>query len=509
MKYILEKPYVTDNIFELLKLKAIVTIGTTKMLRGGSRLLPQMAVGVTLLLFGSYLWSSHFASHALNSDYTRILKWKGDEPEETNFGGGLRIVVFGGGDIATPSRASWQLGGPNVAWTDILCLQLNCNAYLSFMPLTDDDGGSIVSNSLLEAALARTLSADNNTLSGLDYSWLSHNYPVPYHQDLFSQVENFLAGPRPRYPPRDTLWIFNIGFWDIWYLAALPRKLATHIIETQAQHVFSYMELLYEEAHKNDSVAFSNTYIDTAKNTPTRPPFRVFIPRLFDISLTPGFVSARPTPPPPHTRAEQMRNAAFLAGHWDKVFQDMLHEWEGLPDKEEIGDEDDLSEIKDADLLLSRRASKTKNPPVPSARREAITYDIFGYLRELIVERQLRSAGIMDHNGLGSAAVANGYSEIWEPCIKRDNLSEDIKENAEDSTNDGGSVCGSPDEYLFWTDFTVSRRAVFEMGRRAADLLKRHIQTDAEWSKKAEQPLSSLRKDSEGAPLIDEDFGSR
>ncbi|KAI0130658.1 hypothetical protein F4814DRAFT_456685 [Daldinia grandis] len=495
MKYILEKPYVTDNIFELFKLKAIVTIGTTKMLRGGSRLFPQIAVGVTLLLFGSYLWSSHFASHALNSDYTRVLKWKGDEPEERNLGGGLRIVVFGGGDIATPSRASWKLGGPNVAWTDILCLQLNCNAYLSFMPLADHDGGSIVSNSLFEAALARTLSADNNTLSGLDYSWLPYNYPVPYHQDLLRQVDDFLASPRPRYLLRDTLWVFNIGFWDIWYLAALPRKLATHIIETQAQQVFSYMELLYEETHKNDSVAFPNTYADTIKAAPARPPFRVFIPRLFDISLTPGFINARPTPPPPHTRAEQMRNAAFLTGHWDKVFQDMLHEWEGLPDKEEIGDEDDLSEIKDADLLLNRRVLKTKKPPVPSARREAITYDISGYLRELIVERQLRSAGIVDHNGLGSGAVENGYSEIWEPCIKQDNLFGDRNdENSKGNTDDGGSVCGSPDEYLFWTDFTVNRRAVFEMGRRAADLLKRHVQTDAEWSKKSEKPLSSLHE---------------
>lgn len=136
MKYILEKPYVTDNIFELLKLKAIVTIGTTKMLRGGSRLFPQMAVVVTLLLFGSYLWSSHLASHALNSDYARVLKWKGDEPEERNFGGGLRIVVFGGGDIATPSRASWQLGGPNVAWTDILCLQASLELRNQFTLIT-------------------------------------------------------------------------------------------------------------------------------------------------------------------------------------------------------------------------------------------------------------------------------------------------------------------------------------------------------------------------------------
>ncbi|KAI8960884.1 hypothetical protein F5Y11DRAFT_250185 [Daldinia sp. FL1419] len=497
MKYILEGQYVTDNLFDLLKWKAIVTLRTAKMLRGGSRLFPQIAAGVTLLFFGSYLWSLHFAVRSLSSGHTRILKWNEDESEERNFGGGLRIVVFGGGDIATPSRASWKRGGPNAAWTDILCLQLNCNTHLSFMPSTDQDDGAIISNSLFEAALARTSTADNKTLSGLDYSWLADNYPIPYNRDLFRQIDDFLSTSRPQHPPRDTLWILNIGFWDIWYLAALPRKLATHVIETQAQKILSYMELLYEEAHKNTSVAFSGTYVNEAGTAPTLPPFRVFIPKPFDISLTPGFINARPTPPKPHTKAEQMRNAAFLAIHWDKVFRDMLNEWERLPDK----DEDDFSEIKDADLLLSRKAPRTDKPSIPFAYREAITYDIAGYLQELIVERQLRSAGIVDHNGLGSEAVAEGYSEVWEPCIKRDHLSGDRSEDKRHDTeeNDGWSVCDSPDEYLFWTDFTVNRRAVFEMGKRAAELLKNHLQTDAEWSKKAEQPLSSLRKGSDGA----------
>ncbi|KAI1471654.1 uncharacterized protein F4812DRAFT_467659 [Daldinia caldariorum] len=495
MKYTREKPSATDNTFELLRLKVIIAIGTSKILRGGSRLLPQIAVGVTVLLFGSYLWSSHFASLALNSNYTKALKWQGDDPEG-DIGEGLRIVVFGGGDVATPSRVSWQVNGPT----------LNCGTYHSFTPLADYDGGSIVSNSLFEAALDRTLSADNNTLSGLDYSWLALSYPAPAHQDLFHQIDDFLTSPLPLYPPRDTLWVFNIGYWDIWYLAALPRKLATHMVETQAQQVFSYIELLYEEAHKNNSIAFSESYIDTTKITPTRPTFRVFIPKPFSISLTSGFVNTRPIPPPPHTRAEQMRNAAFLENHWDKVFQDMLYEWERLPGREDVGDEDDLSEIKDADLLLSKKAPRASKPSIPSARREAITYDISSYLRDLIVERQLRHASIVDHDGVGSAAVADGYSEVWEPCIKRDNPSGDTSENAKDNPHDGWSVCSTPDEYLFWTDFTVSRQAVFEIGRRAAELLRRHVQTEAEWSRKGKQAPSSLRKDSNGAPLKAEGF---
>lgn len=356
----------------------------------------------------------------------------------------------------------------------------------------------------------------------IDYSWLVENYPVPTNLDLLSQVKAFLSGPLPQPTPQETLWVFNIGFWDIWHLAALPRKLATRLIETEAEHVFSQLELLYSEARKNNSVAFSNYYSDAniiAKHdidrAPlSRAPFRVFLPRPFDISLTPGFENVRFVPPPPHTKAEQVRNAAFLVNHWDQVMQDTLSEWVRLPDLEETDqDGNDLSDIKDADLLLSKKSTTGKKGvvgrPVPPARREAITYDVSGYIRELIVEQQLRNADIVDHSGLGAMTSAEGYSEVWEPCIKRVTIgNSDIgNTTTTSSTEQGGDdgsewrVCDAPDEHLFWTEFTVNRRTIFEVGRRAAELLKRHVQMDDEWLRKTQQPLSSLRKGSDGAPL--------
>ncbi|KAI0112721.1 hypothetical protein F4776DRAFT_639566 [Hypoxylon sp. NC0597] len=385
------------------------------------------------------------------------------------------------------------------------------------MPVTNKDEGAVVSNSLFEAALTRTSPLDNDTLAGLDYSWVARNYPVPPYQDLLHQVESFLANPRPQKPPRETLWVFNIGFWDIWNLAALPRKLATHLVESQAQHIFSQIELLYEEAHNNNSVAFSDYYAGMdlaavramAKADLPRAPFRVFIPRLFDISLTPGFGSARFKPPRPHNRAEQMRNAAFLTQHWDRVVNDMLNEWVRLPDPKGVYREDDLSELKDADLLLNKKSVKASKFSIPPARREAITYDIFSYIRELLVERQLRDADLVDHNGLGSTATTDGYSEVRKPCLKREDtgICDSGDGSEEDMENhDEWSVCSAPDKHLFWTEFTVNRRAIFEIGKRAADLLKRHMQMDAEWFRKAQSPLPSLRKGPGGVPLTAETF---
>lgn len=137
MTSIREKPYGTDSLFELLTVKTLLAIGTTKMLRGGLRLLPQIAVGVTVLLFGAYLWSSHFANHSLGFGHVQPLEWKIAEPEvDRRIDGSLRIVVFGGGDVATPNKASWKIGGPNAGWTEVLCQQASLRTSLISLYVT-------------------------------------------------------------------------------------------------------------------------------------------------------------------------------------------------------------------------------------------------------------------------------------------------------------------------------------------------------------------------------------
>ncbi|KAI0181776.1 hypothetical protein GGR52DRAFT_55163 [Hypoxylon sp. FL1284] len=352
---------------------------------------------------------------------------------------------------------------------------------------------------------------DDGATAGPDYSWIIEQYPVPSHQDLIDQVNAFLVSPPPLIPPRETLWVFDIGFWDIWNLAALPRKLATRTIEAKAQQFFAVIEFLYTETHRNGSVLFSDVYASgsstTTRNTTEtllRPPFRVLVPKPFDVSLTPGFENARLEPPPPHNRAEQMRNAAFLTSYWDKAVQDAVNEWERLPEPP-IQNEDEkiLSDIKDADLLLRKRGGSVGGIAVPPARREAITYDTTSYVEELMVERQLRNADVVDHNGFGSKGTADRYSEIWEPCIRQYSVFDDGNNSTGNGTEDNTrwSVCETPDQHLFWTDFTANREVIFEIGTRVAEVYMRHIQTDSEWAAKSGQPPSSLRKGSDGEPI--------
>lgn len=134
MKYMLEKPYGADSLVEVIALRAFAAFNTSKLLRSSSRHLPQITVIVTILLFGAYLWSSHLVGRSLSPEYEKVLNWKDGEIENKDTGGGLRIVVFGGGDIATPSRASWQVGGPNTSWTEILCRQVSLQIEMRITP---------------------------------------------------------------------------------------------------------------------------------------------------------------------------------------------------------------------------------------------------------------------------------------------------------------------------------------------------------------------------------------
>ncbi|KAI1084315.1 hypothetical protein F5B20DRAFT_593427 [Whalleya microplaca] len=402
---------------------------------------------------------------------------------------GLSAILYPGTMGLDP-----EFGGPGFPqrW-------LNCDPYISFVPLCDEGKGGVVSNALFNTSQNRISPpadklSNDDAVPHLDYSWLAEHYPIPASQDLLRQIDAFLATPQPQRPPRETLWIFNFGFWDIWNLAALPRKLAASVIDTQAQHIFSNIEHLYQESRNNISVAFSDYYRDanltdvpTNIRTLPRPLFRIFIPRLFDISLTPGFESARFKPPYPHNKAEQMRNAAFLTRHWDVTIQDMMDVWLRLPEPETKTDL--LSSIEHSDLLVVKGDRQLGGSDLPLARRDVIAYDVFGYILELIVEGQLREVDVVDNNGLGSKLADKGFSEVEKPCLFQPGPSKgDENVTADGAIRNSGEPCESSDDHLFWTEFTVSQRAIDEVGKRAAEQLKRHTEMDVQWLKKVQHP---------------------
>ncbi|KAI1635659.1 hypothetical protein F4809DRAFT_663788 [Biscogniauxia mediterranea] len=529
------------NIVEELGLKDFATICSIKALRGAPKLLPKVAVGGVSFLLLTYLWLLYLAGGSLRPNYFEVNTWRPATAEEVarEAGGGLRVVVFGGGDVATPNRFPRQPEGDTTTWTEVMCQELGCDSHISLVPSTDTPGGAIVSNSLFETALDRLSVGEpigDDPSPELDYSWVREHYPTPSHPDLASQVNSFLAMPRPRIPPRETLWVFNFGFWDIWGLAAMPRRLAMDVIDSQAQHLFSYVEHLYNSAQNNASIAFSNHHRRARANnhnhdlplpqpqpqpaTPapsTRPLFKILVPTLFDITLAPGFARSRRPPPAPHPASAHLRNAAFLARYWDAALRAHTGAWLALPDPAAwaAGPGQDLL---DADTAVVKRAAAVV-PGTRRSRRDALVSDAGArYLRGVVAEGQLRGGasvgdrgdGVVGPHGDGEGGGGGSFAKVRRPCVVGESKGREKGDGDGDGEEDGGgggheirdanaaaaaadddSVSASCDAHLFWTEFTVGPRAVAEVGRRAAEQIKK----DARWWAEEEEEEEEAGRD--------------
>ncbi|KAI1426376.1 hypothetical protein F5Y12DRAFT_743080 [Xylaria sp. FL1777] len=443
----------------------------------------------------------------------------GENVTQSSVTDGLRMVVFGGGDIGTPTLSASGWNDQPYAWTEIMCRKLRCDTYLSFIPKIDGMGGAVMSNQFLDAAYTRvsasTISSnsDENTVK-LDYSWATEQYPKPYQHDLAAQVDSFLSSPRSQRPSTESLWVFNVGYWDIWYLAALPRKLATEVLDSSIRDLFFQIERLYQATQDRESVAFAPSYSEPGASTPTktgsradgstRAPFRIFLTRLFDISLTPGFESIRPSPPKPHSSTTQLRNAAFLTKYWNALLDVAVNDWLATSGPEDWPVTDKI-DIKVIEALAGKRllagvgqpkegkqdtdhygqGSKERYGGISLPRRRFASYGISSYLRDLMIDRQLRNADLFDHNGLGVRPPEDGFLDISMPCVLKVAGDRGSEEGEVVDAQGGTVVCQDPDNYLFYTEFTVSPRAIHEIGVRAARRFLDQVEVDSAWRERA------------------------
>ncbi|KAI1128191.1 hypothetical protein F5Y10DRAFT_277579 [Nemania abortiva] len=481
--------------------KAMGSVCSLGVFREGPRVLLKLAFSVLFYMSLSYLWYSAQISVVLFSPgrSTDSKSNAGGNLTDDSASMGLRMVVFGGGDVATPSLSASDWNGQGQAWTEIMCKKLGCDTYLSFVPEADGIGGAVVSNLLLDAAYERvsvsSVRSNRDDRTQLDYSWIPEQYPKPYRQDLAAQVDSFLSSSQEQRTSTESLWVFNVGYWDVWYLAALPRKLATEVIDSSIRDLFFQIERLYQVAQDQESIVFSHPY-DKA----TRAPFRIFLTRLFDISLTPGFASGRPKPPKPHLSSSQLRNAAFLTKYWDALLEVAVDDWLATPDPEHWSTADTV-DIKVLEALVGKRSLGEQdaeqeseeekdhdgwNGEISLPRRKVSSYGISHYLRELMIDLQLRNADLFDHNGLGARPPEDGFLDISMPCALKIVEDEPIEYGQDVAgTRTTTVVCQEPDNYLFYTGFTVGPRAIHEIGVRAARRFLDQVEPNSRWREKA------------------------
>ncbi|KAM0335084.1 hypothetical protein ACHAQA_000118 [Verticillium albo-atrum] len=381
------------------------------------RLASQIFIAIVLLLALVNLVPSHTKQSFLGADFSSYWKWPyssaapDSDAYDVGSDGPVRMVVFGTPDVGSPSSAK---GSTGPGWTEALCAELRCTSHESLVPNLNLPSQALTSNSLYKPALQKLLDpGDDKVNSGLDYRYVDQQYPLSSTADLAEQVSEFLKRPKSNNPPKETIWVFSFGTWDIWTLAALPRDVAQTLIDSMVDQLFVQIELIYKASLSSDSPAYSDfwAYTNTSVlNDLSENPsadavesFRIVIPEVFDPSLTPGWHAQRPSPPTPHNKAEHMVNAAFLTDHWNSEVSGRMDAWIRLPDPEPEDDDVVPKQPKDAqgkpyfgfwnpsEKAPSASGASTDTLLVPYPRRAGLLANTTSFLNEVIVESQLRT----------------------------------------------------------------------------------------------------------------------
>ncbi|KAI3390532.1 hypothetical protein diail_9270, partial [Diaporthe ilicicola] len=552
-----------------------------KGVRGGPKIFLNLAAVLFALLLVIKLMQQRLSDGALNSIPHDL--WNGvSKEEDDSTPGGLRLVVFGENELGTPVGQDEEVEG-SVTWTEAVCAQLECSKHISMAPSPDSPAWSVSSKALYASGLERVLNETADTNSpGMDYSYLSTYYAPKWQTlDLKDQVDRFLAMPKPRHAPKETLWVFNFGFWDVWSLSALPIPAGKQAADAMTKDIFEQIERLYEASTDSRSIAWSNIKYVSAPASPATSPeaeseeppvggptekrdegnaengsgmetsaaeaaeyFRLLIPQITDPSLLPGWRDLRAQLPEVHSKAEQMRNSAELTEHWNDRIVDGLVEWVKKENKQP--GEDDNKESKRTDAETDASSPLAEPPTIqttqaetvvdsapaqsrPSPIRDGFAYNLAKYVVDAMVERQLRNARLKDGAGRGGGAVDEGFRDVSNSCVQRvdtalvsvqvqsgvrleipnEEIGGDVqvpsattqqkqqqKQQAErrgtssdkegeakkeakaaagemlPNVTDTVKVCQIPGDYLFYTPFALSQKAIAEIAVQTADMIR-------------------------------------
>lgn len=337
---------------------------------------------------------------------------------------------------------------------------------------------SLTSNKLYaEAVDSMVEKAKEDSAPARDFSFVSAAYPTRWEApDLAAQVASFLGRPKPARPPKETLWVFSFGFWDVWSLSAYPYEVADGMISSFVAELFYHIDTIYAASLDNQSVAFSdyatmpasagsgdaNSH-DLPWDDASTEPFRVVLPLLLDPSLVPGWHLDRPEAPHMHPKSEQIRNAVRLTKRWNEI---VLFEMEGWTKKnaELVVEDSAEGAVQDAAADTAQNSGsgagsggktdeqRTSPPvnvsekkrramsPIPgeptsgteksssdantgevwSGRtlwRDAIIFRPSEYIMDAVIDGQMHAIGTMDKNGFGEFPKAESFREVQQPCI--------------------------------------------------------------------------------------------
>ena len=435
---------------------------------GASICLSVFSLVSIILLLPSSRVSTQLQKIALGTtldDFPTLWNWgKGAEDSD---GEGVRLVVFGDSWVDDSGDG---VKGKGKSWAEILCeevsrsivfakalrvltrRQINCTSHLNFAASqliesypSSAPTGAITSNAIYVSSIAN---AQNPPLETLAAELLP---------DLSAQIQKFIAMPPPSTKPKETLFVVSFGFWDIYSFAGMDFGLGMNVTDRTVEALFDQLNILYAHYSENLSAAHKTPESTDSLNAteveepPHRtPPFRVIIPKLFDPTLLPGWLSQRPVPLKPSSIAENQKNAVYLASRWNTLVENKIGGW-----------------LKEPALPPANMANTTTETlaSLPEVEKDVFYYDLAQYLLDIIVEHQLEDEGLSDASGLGNGD--SPFEDVYEPCVR------EAGDGAEDGFVDlnGQLVCKEPEEYLFWDSFSLGSVAKEGIGKEVGKMV--------------------------------------
>jgi hypothetical protein len=262
----------------------------------------------------------------------------------------------------------------------------------------------------------------------------------------------------------------SFGFWDIYHFAGLSTTLGQNATETTVNELFTQLNILYNHyARQAANLTASGLPANASDGiNPSPAPFRLVIPKLFDPTLVPGWLSQRPVPLAPSSVSEQQKNAVHLTSHWNLLLENKMTTWIKEEESEVAsGDDAQTAEGEQAEEDEVADPSEDLDWEEPIAvEKEIFYYDLPQYLLDLLVEHQLEETGLSDAAGLGTGE--SPFESVSEPCVRE--TAPDDDEPLVDVN--GLLVCREPAEYLFYDSFNLGPVASEAIGKEIGAMIR-------------------------------------
>ncbi|TAQ90059.1 hypothetical protein B7494_g1599 [Chlorociboria aeruginascens] len=377
--------------------------------------------------------------------YTNFWDWASGKPR---IEGNVGLVVFGDSWVDGDGFKDAVDIGWGKTWTDVLCEEIKCTSNQNLavsQPSTaypaEAPTGALAANHLYVSAITTTQESAEHMAAKM----------LP---DFGAQIQSFIALPVPEPRPKEILFVVSFGMWEIYHFSALDYTVAQSLIDQTLTELFTQLDILYAHYTKTILTIHKIQIAESRANgtaIPPPPKFRVIIPKLFDPTLVPGWISRRPSPLRPSSIAEHQKNAVYLTGSWNTLLENKMRAWiKPNPNKSSDTQGDDT------------QANNTETEIQPG--KDFFYYDLSKYLTDIIIEHQLEEQGLSDASGLGTHE--SPFESVYKPCVRE--ADDDFDDDAVDIG--GRLICKDPDEYLFWDDFSLGSIPRDEIGDKAVNI---------------------------------------